>query len=112
MRFEDIDLSELPPSLHKKVVNEAEKWERYVPGIMPIVDYPFGLDWWKYVYWIPKLKKQIYEMAMTKTVAELQYFYDHELGVDRKFMHTHYKDFLNRVEWMRKHNTYNHLGEL
>lgn len=112
MRFEDIDLSELPPSLHGKIVKEADKWAKFQPKKRADLDYPFGLDWCKYVYWIPVIKKDIYKMVITKTHAELYYYFDHELGVDRRFFSRHYRDFLARLDWMRKNYNYSHLGEL
>lgn len=112
MKFEDIDLSELPPRLHGKIVKEADVWEKYRPGFTPRSDYPFGRDWWKYVYWIPKIKKEIYQMVITKTNVELeQYFYE-TLGMDQAWFYRTYRDFHNRLEWMRKNYDYTHLGEL
>lgn len=113
MKFEDIDLSEFPPT--RKFNEMAEKqmylWEMYQPTTIE-KDLPFDQDWWKYVYWMPKIKKEFYQMAIkeldfNKALLEKCASY----GMDFWFFSTHYKFFIERLEWMRKNGS-NHIGEV
>lgn len=113
MKLEDMDLAELPPtrSFVKMVDQQFYLWEAYKPTKIE-KDFPFEQDWWKYIYWMPRIKKEFYVMAMSAPnfdralIKKCQSY-----GMDFWFFTTHYKDFIKRLEWMRK-NRQNHIGEV
>lgn len=107
-----MDLSELPQRLHRHVVEDGLFWEIYKPKAAPELEVPFGKDWWKYVYWIPKMKKRIYAMIISKTNAEVDHYFYTVLGMDEEWFRKNYKEFIQRLEWMRKNFDYSQLGEL
>ncbi len=113
MKFEDIDLTEFPSTRHFAEMMDKRfyLWEMYQPTTIE-ADIPFDQDWWKYVYWMPKIKKEFYIM----TVKELNF--DKALidkcksyGMDFWFFNRHYGHFIKRLDWMRK-NGANHVGEV
>lgn len=104
MKFEEMDLSELPTNytFSKLVDQQFYLWDRYTPTTIE-ADIPFEQDWWKYVYWIPKIKKEFYTIALSAANMELDLQAKAKtLGMDYWFFTNHYKDFLKRLEWMRK----------
>ena len=75
-------------------------------------DMPFEQDWWKYAYWVPKVKKDFYMMAITspdfnRGLIDMVDKYK----MDFWFFSKHYKHFIKRLEWMRR-NEANHIGEV
>jgi hypothetical protein len=113
MTFEEIDLSEFPPS--KKFVDFIDKkfyiWENYTPTTIE-ADIPFEQDWWKYVYWIPKIKKEFYLLAIKELDFNKALFAKCEsLGIDFWFFEKYYGFFIKRLEWMRGNGS-NHAGEV
>lgn len=111
MRLSDVDYMELPPRLAVVLGSELIRWEVYQPAETIEGDAPFNRDWWKYVYWIPKMKKEIYLMNLQKNGEQMDQYWE-SLGMNKEFLHKHYKEFLKRLAWMRKNNKANHLGEL
>ena len=113
MTFEDIDLSMYPASrkFSEIVHKQFYLWESYRPTTIE-ADLPFEQDWWKYVYWMPKIKKEFYLAAITsgdfnQALVDLGKKY----GMDFWWFSIHYKDFIKVLEWMRKNNNVNHIGE-
>jgi hypothetical protein len=113
MTFAEMDLSELPQTYKfcKMVEEEAVKWEFYTPTTIE-ADIPFGKDWWKYVYWLPLIKKEFYIMTLKEPVFE-QALMDKclGLGMDYSFFTNNYGFFIKRLKWMRA-NGINHIGEV
>lgn len=113
MTFEEMDLSELPND--RKFIERLEKqmylWEMYQPTTIE-KDVPFEQDWWKYVYWMPKIKKEFYVMTLRELdfskglLAECDKY-----GMDFYYFSKHYGFFIKRLEWMRKNGS-NHIGEV
>ena len=113
MKFEEMDLTDMP--MDRKFIEMVDRqgylWEMYRPTTVE-KDIPFEQDWWKFVYWMPKLKKDFYVMAMSspdfnKALIELCNKY----GMDFWFFEKHYKFLIKRMEWMRKSGM-NHIGEI
>lgn len=114
MTYEDMDLVDFPPSFTfaKLVDREFVRWEVYKPKKIED-DIPFADHWWKYVYWIPKIKKEFYTEAlkshdMDYTILNLCLKY----GMDVNFFEKHYKFFIKRMYWMRRNMIMNHIGEV
>jgi len=114
MKIEDIDLNFVPESnsFVDKMTEEFCRWEAYSPKEIKD-DIPFDEAWWKYLYWIPKIKKEFYHVALfgmnyTKGLNDIYEKY----GISEWYFETHYKGFLKRLLWMRKHNNANHVGEV
>jgi hypothetical protein len=109
---EELDLSELPASLAKVLASQEYILKMYKPTTIE-ADIPFNDDWWKFAYWIPKIKREFYliaikELDMEKAIQEKCNSY----GMDYWFFTKHYKEFFRRLNWMRKNSgEYNHLGE-
>lgn len=114
MKFDEMELSDFPTNFEFVKLAEKQKylWERYTPTTIE-ADIPFGTDWWKYVYWIPKIKKDFYLLAIQALdfEKEFQAMVINKYGMDFWFF-TNYYDFLvKRLEWMRKQGT-SHIGEI
>ena len=114
MTFDDIDLAEFPSSFTfaRLVESEFMRWEAYVPTTIE-ADVPFNMDWWKYVYWVPRIKRELYTSAigsqdieMTVAVMCLKY------GMNMTFFEKNYKFLVKRMHWMKKNNKFNHINEL
>lgn len=113
MTFNQIDLSEMPANYKfaKLVDQQFYLWEMYEPTTIE-KDFPFEQDWWKYLYWIPKIKKEFYLMALKELDFNKALIKKCETyGMDFWFFSTHYKDFISRLEWMRRNGT-SHIGEI
>ena len=113
MKFEDLDLSELPTTYEfaKLVDQKFYLWENYKPTTIE-ADIPFDQDWWKYAHWMPKIKKDFYLLAIKELDFDLGLLKKCDsLGMDFWFFSTHYEDFIKRLEWMRKNGS-NHIGEI
>lgn len=113
MKFEEIDLSELPQSyiFSQLVDKEFYQWELYAPTTIE-ADVPFNRDWWKYVYWIPKIKKDFYLMAIKALDFETEFESKClALGIDKVWFDKHYRHFKKRLCWMRENGS-NHIGEI
>lgn len=110
MKFEEIDLSEVPARLVWVIDQEWMRWEAYEPTTIE-KDIPFVDHWWKYVYWIPRIKKEFYILAISKPEIEIE-LKCNSLGMDYDWFKSHYRDFFRRLAWMRKNNKYNALGEI
>ena len=114
MTFEEMDLSEFPPDYKftEMVERQMYLWEAYKPTTIE-ADIPFEQDWWKYVYWMPKIKKDFYLMTLSALdlEKEIQKKCVTELKMDYWFFTKHYKFFLKRLDWMRKQGA-THAGEL
>lgn len=112
MKFEDIDLSEMPQNFafSKLVDQQFYLWEKYEPTTIE-ADFPFEQDWWKYLYWMPKIKKEFYTLALSALDMEKDLQKKaNDMGMDYWFFTRHYGDFLKRLEWMRKQGI-NYAGE-
>lgn len=113
MKFEDLDLSEMPTDYKfaQMVDKQFYLWEMYNPTTIE-ADIPFEQDWWKYAYWMPKIKKEFYLMTIKELdfnkalIAKCESY-----GMDFWFFSKHYDFFIKRLEWMRK-NGANHIGEI
>lgn len=114
MTFEQMDLSELPSHYRfiKLVDDEMFRWEAYTPTTIE-KDMPFARDWWKYVHWIPKLKKDFYKDVITAgdwmTSVEDKCI---ALGMDLVWFKREYKELWKRMEWMRLNAGQNYIGEV
>lgn len=110
MKFEDVDFSELPPKFCLLLDKEFMRWEVYEPTTIE-ADIPFEKKWWCYTYWIPKIKKELYVLAISQPEQALwEKFYS--LGIDEMYFRDHYRELIKRLKWMRENNDYNHLGEV
>lgn len=110
MTFEQIDFSEVPQRLLITIDREFMRWEAYEPTTIE-ADIPFKKSWWKYVYWIPKIKKELYLIALSQgedAVWEKLGSY----GTDELYFRENYNDFVRRIKWMIKNNKHNELGEV
>lgn len=109
----EMDLVDFPTNF--EFVKLAEKqmylWKMYQPTTIE-ADFPFADDWWKYVYWIPKIKKEFYLMSIQSLDFEtgLRELID-KYGMDYWYFITYYDFFLKRLEWMRKQGS-THVGEI
>lgn len=103
-------MTELPPKFCFKLDKEFAKWEEYQPTTIE-KDVPFLRDWWKYVYWIPKIKKELYHLTLSQTESKLWEKLD-SLGIEELYFRDNYRPFLKRLKWMRENNGQNHLGEV
>lgn len=110
MTLEDVDMAELPASLCSVLDKEYMRWEVYAPTTIE-ADIPFKDHWWKFVYWMPRIKKEFYILALSQTEKAV-WDKARGLGMNEEFFKTNYRDFLKRLQWMRKNNNYNHLGEV
>ena len=113
MKFEDLDLSEMPTNFAfaQLVDKQFYLWERYTPTTVE-ADIPFEQDWWKYAHWMPKIKKEFYLTAIKALDFEkdLQDLAIGKYGMDYWFFTTHYDFIIKRMEWMRKQSV-THIGE-
>lgn len=113
MKFEDLDLSEMPTNFEfaKLVDKQFYLWERYTPTTVE-ADIPFEQDWWKYVHWMPKIKKEFYLHAIKALDFEkdLQDLVTIKYGMDYWFFTNHYDFLIARMKWMRKQSV-THIGE-
>lgn len=112
MKLEDIELEYVPPtpSFTDMMAIEMYKWEIYEPDL--VKDVPFNEDWYKYVYWIPRLKKEFFEASLRSVdldtgINEVCTKY----GIDHWYFFKHYGFFIKTLKWMRKNGT-NHIGEV
>jgi hypothetical protein len=110
MKESELNMSELPARLMSIVEKEFVKWEVYQPTTIE-ADIPFGKDWYKYAYWMPKIKKDFYRLAISRPEAEITE-YCIKLGFNPEWFEYHYNEFLKLLKWMRKNNKFNHLGEV
>ncbi len=113
MKLEDLDLEMMPTNntFVRLVEREECRLEFYNPSFIEL-EIPLGHSWWALMYWIPKMKKEIYRVnliAGERGVTDLLY---NIWGIDEKFFKRHYGFFLKRLKWMRQQNKANHLGEL
>lgn len=113
MRFDDLDLSDFPvsPVFTRMVEKQSYLLAGYNPTTLE-ADIPFYDDWWKYLYWMPTIKKEFYVMAMSapnfdQALVNLCKKY----GMDFWFFSIHFKFFIKRLEWMRKQET-TKIGEV
>lgn len=106
MKYEDIDLEEMPQRLDflKTMTEEFARWEVYTPTLIE-KDIPFKRHWWKYLYWMPTLKKEIYLTALSSNIFEvgIQEFCL-KYGIDYDYLADNYGEILRRASWMRKNN--------
>lgn len=114
MTFEEIDLSEMPPTYEfsKWVDQQHYLWDAYTPTTIE-ADMPFNADWWKFLYWMPKIKKEFYEMTLSALDLEkaTQALCIDKYGMDYWFFCKHYDFFLKRLKWMRNSGV-NYVGEV
>lgn len=113
MTFDDLSLSELPTNtdFSRLIDQRFYLWESYKPTTIE-ADIPFDQDWWKYIYWIPRIKKEFYLLALSslnfdKDLIEICNKY----GIDHWFFTTHYDFLIKRMKWMRKQKV-THIGEV
>lgn len=113
MRASDLELSDLPPSSDfiRKMGSQFYLWKAYTPTTIE-ADIPFDQDWWKYAYWMPKIKREFYLMALSapefdKALIDKCKSY----GMDFWYFSTHYDFMIERMEWMRKQGV-THIGEV
>lgn len=115
MKYEEMDLAEVPSHFKfiKLIDDEMFRWEAYRPADDPKKEVPFDRFWWKYVYWVPKMKKEWYKLVLTspdwETAVEDQLI---ALGADLVWFKREYRDLWKRMDWMRKNASANHIGEL
>lgn len=113
MKMTEMDFTDFPSSygFAQLVDRQNYLWLSYAPTTIE-ADMPFGTDWWKFVYWMPFIKKDFYLMA----IQALNF----EKGLDDKikqydmdywFFTTYYKEFIDRLIWMRKQGS-NVMGEI
>lgn len=113
MEFKDIDLAMAPTSVrfHRKLHGEFIKWVVYQPTTID-KDIPMQDKWYAILYWLPKVKKQIYLILLAKGYRAVEdYLYD-ELGIYPYYFEREYKHFIKKLKWMQKNNNANtHFGE-
>ena len=106
MKREDLPYEELPTSQKflATVDKEMIRWEAYEPTTIE-ADIPFKDHWWKYVYWMPTLKKEFYLEGIRANIFEegieklaLKY------GMDADFFYENYKHIVRTAKWMRRNN--------
>lgn len=113
MRIEELDLTDIPQkkSFHTRMAKETYLLGMYNPSDIE-KDIPFMDDWWKFLYWMPRIKKEFYELALKEPDFELALVEKcNSLGIDFWWFSKNYDFFIERLEWMRKNGS-NHIGEV
>lgn len=115
MTFEDIVLSDAPtsPKFWRRYHAEFLRWVIYEPkDSIEAEDLPIGDKWWILLYWLPKIKKELYTLLLRGGMTAVEHRLYDQLGVDQVYFQNEFGFFIKRLNTMKKLNKASkHLGE-
>ena len=105
MKESDLIYEDLPKNMVFLKSMEPIQWEVYQAKSKAEEEAPFETTWYKYVYWIPTIKKELYLEAVRLNDAQLAIdVFCLNYGMDVKYFMTNYKHIVDKVRWIVKNN--------
>jgi hypothetical protein len=92
---------------------EFLRWVIYEPKkSIYLEDLPIGDKWWVILYWLPKIKKDLYLLLLSRGMRAVEHKLYDELGIDQGYFEKDFGFFIRRLNNMKRlHKASKHLGE-
>jgi hypothetical protein len=114
MTSDDLILKDSPNSIRfwQNFHEEFIRWVVYTPKSTVEEEAPIEDKWWVLLYWIPRIKKDLYTLLLQGGMTAVEHRLYDQLGIDPVYFRKEFLFFIKRLERMKRLNRASpHLGE-